>query len=91
MQEDSAQEGGPWQEVTEGSLKFRLGCLGSPTDVWSKKPKRPLSTLAVAVLLFLHIGLDSGQVGTITKNNNYLESPCSVLNTMLNAIHTSFL
>ena len=60
-------------------------------DVWSKKPKRLLSTLTVAVLLFLHIGLDSGKVGTIRKNKNYLESTCSVLNTMLNAIHTSFL
>lgn len=89
LEEASVHEGHPWQEFTEGLLNFRQGYLASPMVVWSKKPKRLLPTLTVAVLLFLHIGLDSGQVETIAKNNNYLVGTCSVLNIMLNAIYTS--
>lgn len=87
MQEAGIHQGSLWQEFAEVLLNFRLGCLRSPVDVWSKNPKRLLSTLTVAVLLFLYIGLDSGQVETIIENDNYLVSTCSVLNTMLNTIH----
>ena len=89
LEEASVHEGHPWQEFTEGLLNFRQCYLGSSMVVWSKKPKRLLPTLTGAVLLFLHIELDSGQVETIAKNNNYLVSTCSVLNIMLNAIYTS--
>ena len=91
LEEASVHEGCPWQEFIEGLLNFRQGNLGSLVVVWNKKPKRFLPTLTVAVLLFLHIELDSGQVWAIAKNNNYLVSTCSVLNIMLNAIYTSSL
>ena len=60
-------------------------------QIQDKKSKRLLSTLTVAASLFLYRGLDSGQVGTITKNNNYLLSTCSVPDTMKNTIRTSSL